>query len=122
MMELLNFIKNNLFINKSYDSKFSKYRCRLPDDLVSEINVSVDGIPVRTSGDSNMQFANEQKDSRLKNQSLDITYSINKDFVFLSKENGNLNIVYNAINIDEDGFPMIQSDAKTTSALEAYIS
>ena len=118
-MELVG--NSNLFINKSYDSKFSKYRCKLPDDFVSEINISVNGVPVRTSGDSNMQFANEQIDSSLKAQSLDITYSINKDFIFLSKEDGTINIVYNAINIDEEGFPMIQSDAKTTSALEAYI-
>lgn len=50
-----------------------------------------------------------------------LTYKIQGGYIFTSIKEGEVELSYKAIIIDEDGFPMIPDNSKFTRALEAYI-
>lgn len=50
-----------------------------------------------------------------------ITYKIKGNFIFLSKEEEELTIVYEALPIDEEGIPVVPDNSIYTRALESYI-
>lgn len=52
---------------------------------------------------------------------LDLTYKIQGGYIFTSIKEGIIELSYQAILIDEEGFPMIPDNSKFTRALEAYI-
>lgn len=51
----------------------------------------------------------------------DLTYKIQGGYIFTSIKDGNIEMSYQAIPIDEEGYPMIPDNSKFTRALEAYI-
>ena len=50
-----------------------------------------------------------------------LTYKIQGGFIFTSIKEGEVELSYKAIIIDDEGFPMIPDNSKFTRALEAYI-
>ena len=52
---------------------------------------------------------------------IDLTYKIQGGYIFTSIKEGVIELSYQAILIDEEGFPMIPDNSKFTRALEAYI-
>ena len=52
---------------------------------------------------------------------IDLTYKIQGGYIFTSIKEGTIEISYQAILLDEEGFPLIPDNSKFTRALEAYI-
>lgn len=52
---------------------------------------------------------------------VDLTYKIQGGYIFTSIKEGTIELSYQAILIDEEGFPLIPDNSKFTRALEAYI-
>ena len=52
---------------------------------------------------------------------IDLTYKIQGGYIFTSIKEGTIEMSYQAILIDDDGYPMIPDNSKFTRALEAYI-
>lgn len=53
--------------------------------------------------------------------SADLTYKIQGGYIFTSIKEGVIEISYQAILLDEEGFPLIPDNSKFTRALQAYI-
>lgn len=56
-----------------------------------------------------------------KQDSYDLTYKIQDNVIFTSIKNGTIEIVYNSIAVDNDGYPLIPDSSSFISALECYI-
>ena len=52
---------------------------------------------------------------------IDLTYKIQGGCIFTSIKEGTIELSYQAILMDDDGYPMIPDNSKFTRALEAYI-
>lgn len=53
--------------------------------------------------------------------SIDLTYKIQGGYIFTSIKEGTVELSYQAILLDEEGFPLIPDNSKFTRALQAYI-
>lgn len=112
--------------------EISNYRAILPDDFLTEIQVSVDGRIARSATDSfagnYSEYENTNpKDEYFPNQTVETTYRIIGKYIYLSKKDGNLLLKYNSIMSDIDpesesfGIPMIPDDPVFILALQSYI-
>lgn len=92
------------FTEKSEMITINNYRALLPCDYYKVLQVKYKGVPMRCTDE---KFPH--------------TYKIQNGVIFTSIENGDIELVYMAILVDEDGFPMIPDNASYTKALELYI-
>jgi hypothetical protein len=108
---------------KLFKGEIREYRVALPCDFVEENEVlmrkheSGHLIPARYATDT---FHEHYNCSEVMPTN-DYTYTINRDYLFASLENGEVEISYNAISMDEDGYPTITDDSNFILALEWYV-
>lgn len=111
-----------MFIEKTATVKIDQYRGALPCDFHEMIQVRTTqekcgnyvGRVFRYSTDS---F--HMSDS--KHSSADPTYKIQGRVIYTSMKDGEIEIAYRAIAVDEDGYPLIPDRSPFTRALELYI-
>lgn len=102
----------SMFIEKVATIKVNKYRALLPEDYY-QMNQVRSGEYVLTYSSDSFHFRND-----LENV---YTYKIQGNVIYTSFEEGELEISYQAIETDEQGFPLIPDNSSFTRALELYI-
>lgn len=120
----------SLFEEKTALLHVENYRCMLPCDYVSMIQVrtvkKVDGIEpdhrshisYRYSTDS-FHMSNEKPD--VGRYGTDLTYKIQGYVIYTSTKDTDIEIAYNAIATDGEGYPLLPDNPSFLRALEAYI-
>lgn len=120
----------SLFEEKTALLHVENYRCMLPCDYVSIIQVrtakKVDGIEpnhrshvsYRYSTDS-FHMSNEKPD--IGRYGTDLTYKIQGYVIYTSTKDTDIEIAYNAIATDGEGYPLLPDNPSFLRALEAYI-
>lgn len=109
----------NMFIDKVERLQVEKYRAKLPDDYHQMIQVrKVDGSTFRYSSDS--FHISDYKEPNDKNI-IDLTYKIQGGIIYTSIENCEIEISYQAIDVDSEGYPMLPDNSSFTRALELYV-
>lgn len=109
----------NMFSEKTEVLEIEKYRAMLPDDYYQMIQVrKVEGPALRYS--SNSFHMSESEDSNNRNIS-DLTYKIQGSIIYTSMEDGEIEISYQAIATDEEGYPLLPDNSSFTRALRLYI-
>lgn len=109
-----------MFIEKTDLIPIENYRGQLPCDF-NEV------IQVRTApecGGSYGPFRHTTDSfhmSDYKQNSFDLTYKIQGGVIFTSMESGTIEIAYNAIGLDSDGYPLIPDNESFREALELFI-
>lgn len=104
-----------LFNNKVEKVKIKDYRALLPCDFLKAIQVrGVHGEEFRYTTDS---FHQNLKNKRGE----ELTYKIQGDVIYTSLKDGEIEIAYESIALDDDGFPLIPDNAAFIRALEFYI-
>lgn len=105
-----------------------KYRGALPNDLVYIIQTSLK----KGEGDQAkfypMRYATNTFSSKYHqigspdfNRNAKNAYSLNDGYIFLDQEEGTVFMVYKALKVDEEGFPMIPDNIKFELAIEWYV-
>lgn len=97
--------------------ELQKYKALLPCNFHRMIQVrTVENFPkvLRYATDS---FHNSPR----KSSSVDATYKIQGNVLIASIPEGKLEVVYESIAVDKDGFPLIPDNSSYIRALEAYI-
>lgn len=113
----------NTFINKTRILDIKGYRSELPCDFYSMIQIR----PYSDSGGPDFHHAYRYTTDSFhmsdnKSDWSDITYKLQGNCIFFSTpENGSVEISYNAIPVDKDGYPLIPDSTFYTRALKAYI-
>ena len=120
----------SLFEEKTALLHVENYRCMLPCDYVSMIQVrtakKVDGIEpnhrshisYRYSTDS-FHMSKEKPD--VGRYGTDLTYKIQGCVIYTSTKDTDIEIAYNAIATDGEGYPLLPDNPSFLRALEAYV-
>lgn len=110
----------SMFEEKVKKAEVINYRASLPCDYYQMIqiraldpNYNILGA-FRYSSDSFHM-------SNTKPEYADYSYKVQGNIIYLSVPNGLIEIAYQAIPIDSDGYPLIPDNSSFTRALEAYI-
>ena len=113
-----------LFYEATEWINIDNYRGVLPCDYLNMIQVRDErGYCFRYSTDSfhlSEKEVNRQSKYYVRDNP-DLTYKIQGNCIFTSIENGNIEIAYEAINIDKDGYPLIPDNESFKMALELFI-
>ncbi|QOR59403.1 tail tubular protein [uncultured phage cr116_1] len=108
-----------VYIEKTANLEIKEYRALLPCDFYKMIQVRVfkEGYSqvFRSSTDS-FHLSKDKGDSH------DLTYKLQGQAIYTSMKNGTIEIVYQAIPVDCDGYPMILDNSSFREALELYIT
>ena len=108
-----------VYIEKIANLEVKEYRALLPCDFHKMIQVRAfnEGYSqtFRSSTD-NFHFSNNKRDSH------DLTYKLQGQVIYTSMKNGTIEIAYQAIPVDCDGYPMIADNSSFREALELYIT
>ena len=107
------------FIEKTEVLEVKDYRALLPCDFyeIIQVRLLVNGDnpgPMFIASTDSFHMS-EMKTSR------QLTYKIQNSVIYTSLENGKIEIAYNAMMLDKDGYPMIPENSAFIKALELYI-
>lgn len=110
----------DIFLEKTEVIDIEEYRGVLPCDFHKMIQVRThchdkDRYQVfRYSTDSFHMSDNKQ-------DSYDLTYKLQGNIIFTSMKEGQIEIAYSAMAVDDEGYPMIPDNSSFIKALELYI-
>lgn len=110
----------NIFIEKSAIVHIENYRGLMPCDYdeIIQVRTKIDGSgnykALRHTTD-NFHMSDE------KQNSLDNTYKVQGNVMFTSFKEGDVEIMYRAILVDDEGMPLIPDNSSFIRALETYI-
>lgn len=109
----------NMFLEKTVVIEVNNYRAMLPCDYYKVIQIRKPGGPTfRHSSDS--FHMSEYKDFNNRPIS-DLTYKIQGNIIYTSIENGEIEMSYKAIAVDDEGYPLLPDNSSFTRALGLYI-
>ena len=120
----------SLFEEKTAILHVDNYRCLLPCDYVSMIQVrtakNIDSsepghrnhIAYRHATDSFHMSGNKPDIGRY---GTDLTYKIQGCVIYTSTKDTDIEIAYNAVAVDKEGYPLLPDNVSFLRALEAYI-
>ena len=108
-----------VFIEKTEVLEVKDYRALLPCDFYKMIQVRTQGCDngfevLRYSTDS-FHMSDNKTDSH------DLTYKIQGGVIFTSMRDGSIEIAYEGIAVDSEGYPMVPDNSSFITALEFYI-
>ena len=107
----------DMFTEKVAVVNIDNYRASLPEDFYQVNQVrTTEGNYFRYAGDT--FHTHKCFDNTV---SADLTYKIQGGVIITSIEKGCIEISYQAIAVDEEGYPMIPDNSSFTRAIQAYI-
>lgn len=104
----------NAFLEKTAVIKIDNYRGELPCDFY-EI------IQVRDKNKRVFRYATDSFHMSKNTKYHDLTYKLQGSCIFTSIKEGDIEVAYRAIAIDDEGYPLIPDNVSFIQALEAYI-
>ena len=108
-----------MFMEKTEIIEVDKYRAMLPCDYCQMIQVrKPNGPAFRYS--SNSFHMSECKDDHCR-EFTDFTYKIQGNVIYTSIDKGDIEVAYEAIATDSEGYPLLPDNSSFTRALELYI-
>ena len=114
-----------MFEEKTAILEVSKYRAKLPCDYVSMIQVRINDPKYNNRHDTfrypTDSFHYSETKPSIALRGTDFTYKIQGGIIYTSTENTTIEIAYNAIATDDEGFPLLPDNASFLRALELYI-
>lgn len=109
----------NMFMEKTEIVEVEKYRAMLPCDYYQMIQVrKVGGPAFRYSSDS---FHMSDCKGSCGREFANLTYKIQGNMIYTSIEKGEIELSYEAIATDSEGYPLLPDNSSFTRALELYI-
>lgn len=109
-----------MFLEKTELIQIEDYRGVLPCDFINIIQVR----KLNECGHSYDIFRHSTDTfhmSSIKQDSIDLTYKIQGGIIFTSIKEGTIEIAYEALALDAEGFPLIPDNSSFIRALELYI-
>lgn len=106
----------NMFIENICKLEVEEWRTKLPKDYHSMIQVR-EADSLKTFRYSTDTFHVSDNDTK----SIDFSYKIQGDIIYTSIKECEIEIAYNSILIDEEGYPLLPDNSSFTRALELYI-
>lgn len=108
--------------------KVVNYKAAIPNNLINirgvrlitnKDNYEHNSIALRYATDIYHTGLNCSEDS--EGSVIEYTYSTNKGVIFTSFKEGDIQMAYTGLAVDEEGYPLVPDEQKTKLALEYYI-
>ena len=109
----------DIFLEKTEVIDIDNYRGQLPCDFYKMIQVRKVGHNHRYTVFRYSTDSFHMSDGKV--DSVDLTYKLQGNVIFTSMKEGKIEIAYNAIALDNEGYPMIPDNSSFIKALELYI-
>lgn len=108
---------SEMFIEKTNIIEITKYRGALPVDFHQMIQVrdTKNGKPTFIYSGDSFHMSDD------KGTLVNLTYKLQGNIIYTSIEEGEIEIAYYAINVDDCGYPLLPDNSSFTRALESYI-
>lgn len=123
-----------IYLDKTKILELVNYKAELPCDLLYVKGIRFDGgcdsvqgsRPIAMRQATNIYHMNSDEFSNnngnyLNHGNNEFTYNIQKGIIFTSMENGTLEISYEAIATDDEGYPLIPDHQKVFLGMEYYV-
>lgn len=111
----------SMFMEKTEVIQIEKYRAMLPCDYYQMIQVrSTKGGQFAFRYSTDTFHMSECKD-HCGREFADLTYKIQGNMIYTSIEKGEIELSYEAIATDSEGYPLLPDNSSFTRALELYI-
>lgn len=107
----------NMFEEKTMVLTVDEFRAKLPDDFYRMLQVKSIKNNCMFRYTTNTMHMSDNK----KCCGYDLTYKIQGGVIFTSIKRGDIEIAYEAIITDEDGYPLLPDNSSFTRALELFI-
>lgn len=110
---------NDLFIEKVKPVKIEEYRGLLPCDFIRLIGIRMkngDGYKILKSSTDSFHMA-----GKMNFEGGPVTYKIQGRVLFLSIKDTEVEVSYQSLQLDEDGYPLVPDNQSFVKALELYI-
>lgn len=91
------------------------------DRVETYLSGLVNWLPVKYSGDIYHSSFHCEGYTNLESNVTDLTYTINNNYLYLSTQEGAVEISFRKLITDDDGYPMIPDDQSFENALYYYI-
>ncbi|MGK0464764.1 hypothetical protein [Clostridium sp.] len=113
----------SLYVNRREVLNVSNYRALKPIDIIKVEGIArTDGgrgpVPLQTSEDISQEFFGSGSSAPSRS---DNTYSLNSKYVSLNFEKGTIELIYKAIAVDEECYPLILDNETLLRCVESYI-
>lgn len=105
------------YTDKVAHLQLKNYRCQLPCDFI-EMNQVLDGDRHAYRYTTDTLHLDPTGDECEKNE---LTYKLQNNWLYSSRKEGEIIISYRAIELDDDGFPLLPDNGSFAEALELYI-
>lgn len=102
-----------MFEEKTVKLNVDKYKAQLPKDYYRMVQI-------RTTNGNVFKYSTDSFYTK-KDKTGSLTYKIQGNFIYTSIEDGCIEVSYEAIAVDSDGYPLIPDNSSFTRALNAYI-
>lgn len=109
----------NIFNDKCCTVDIEEYRGVLPDDVNTITQVRT--VPKNNNYTVFRYATDAYHISNNKQDSIDYTYKVQGGFIYTSIKEGQIEVSYSAIEVDDCGYPMIPDNSSFIRALELYI-
>lgn len=110
----------SIFNEKTELIEIKNYRGLLPCDYNSVIQIRKSG-PCEHNHTIFRHSTDSFHMSEDKHESIDLTYKIQGNVIFTSMKEGTIEMAYEAMAVDSEGYPLIPDNSSFIRALEAYI-
>jgi|TARA_R110000744_G_scaffold182002_1_gene301204 hypothetical protein len=112
----------SIYVTKREGLNVVNFRARKPIDMVKvEGIVRTDsGQPITLSASEDISQEFFHVGNNLPSRK-DFTYSLNSKYVNVNFEKGDINIIYKAIAVDEECYPLVLDDETLLRCIESYI-
>lgn len=116
-----------VYINKTICIELNCYKAEIPCDLLYVNGIRYfdndlsNAIAMRESTNIYHVNSNEFNNKGESNSNNEFTYKLQNGVIFTSMENGNIEISYEAIATDENGYPLVPDNQKVELGMEYYI-
>ena len=108
-----------MFDNKTAKLEVTKYKAELPCDFYSILGVRMSDSHIAFRATTDIYHLSDDKEPA--DNYRDLTYKLQGNYIFTSIEEGEIEISYLSIPVDDEGLPMIPDNVKYINALELYI-
>lgn len=112
----------SLFVTKREGLNVVNYRALKPIDMlkIESIVRTDNGIPVPLTASEDIAQEFLHQGSHLPTRS-DETYALNSKYVNVNFEKGSIEVIYKAVAVDEDCYPLVLNNATLLRCVESYI-
>lgn len=100
----------------------ANHQVQLPCDFVYPKDITHNGRPMSWATKSAANNYNCPDDVQIPTCCTDNNFYIQDGFINTSLESGNITVVYMAVPVDDEGFPLVPDDVYFDKALKAYVT